>query len=229
MSSKKCDSAAMKGPEMTAEAASRGQRVDPRRARTRSALVNAARRLLAEGRAVVSVQEITDEAGVGFGSFYNHFETKDELFAEAVASVLDDWGALRDQAVDGIDDPAEVFAASFRMIGRMQRHIPELVRVILHQGMSVLLTDRGLRPRAITDLQRGIDSGRFTVADVDLALFMSGSALLGLIALLDATPGADDAAVADEYALRVLLMLGLDAAEANRLIELPLVAVPIPI
>lgn len=177
----------------------------------------------------MSVQEITDEAGVGFGSFYNHFDTKEELFGEAVASVLDEWGELRDAVVRGIDDPAEVFALSFRMVGRMQRHLPELVRVILHQGMSVLLTDRGLRPRALDDLQRGIDVGRFTVPDLEMALMMSGGALLGLIQLLDANPDLDDARVSDDYARHVLLMLGVERSDADRIVTLRLPEISIEV
>ncbi|RDB47079.1 TetR/AcrR family transcriptional regulator [Tsukamurella tyrosinosolvens] len=211
----------------TADASAR--RPDPRRARTRNALIGAARRLLADGRSAVSVQEITEEAGVGFGSFYNHFDTKEELFAEAVASVLDDWGDLRDQVVCGIDDPAEVFAVSFRMVGRLQRHLPELVRVILHQGMSVLLTDRGLRPRALADLRRGLDAGRFTVPDVEMALMMSGGALLGLIQLLDADPDRDDARASDDYARHVLLQLGVEREDADRIVALPLPTIALPV
>lgn len=213
-------------PTETAESSAR--RPDPRRARTRSALIGAARRLLADGRSAVSVQEIADEAGVGFGSFYNHFDTKEELFAEAVAGVLDDWGELRDAVVRGIDDPAEVFATSFRMIGRMQRDLPELVRVILHQGMSVLLTDRGLRPRALADLRRGIDTGRFTVPDAEMALMMSGGVLLGLVQLLDAYPGLDDATVSDDYARHVLLMLGVERQDAEDIVGLPLPTISLP-
>lgn len=176
----------------------------------------------------MSVQEITDEATVGFGSFYNHFDSKEELFTEAVASVLDDWGAMRDALVADIEDPAEVFATTFRMVGRIQRSTPELVRVILHQGVSILLTDRGLRPRAIADLRRGIDTGRFSVPDVEMALMMSGAALLGLIQLLDASPDLDDAVTADAYARHVLLMLGIEPLEAERLVTLPLPEVPTP-
>ncbi|ODR04045.1 TetR family transcriptional regulator [Mycolicibacillus koreensis] len=212
----------------TEAAAQSSRRPDPRKARTRAALIAAGRRLLAEGRTAVSVQEITTEAGVGFGSFYNHFASKEELFAEAVASTLDAWGQMRDLVVDGIDDPAEVFATSFRMLGRMQRDLPELVRVLLNQGMSVLLTDRGLRPRALVDLQRGIETGRFSVPDADMALMMSGAALLGLVQLLDSDAGLDSAQVSDDYARHMLLMLGLDAGEADRLVALPLPLLPIP-
>jgi AcrR family transcriptional regulator len=38
-------------------------------------------RLIAEGRGErASIQEITEVADIGFGSFYNHFASKEELF-----------------------------------------------------------------------------------------------------------------------------------------------------
>ena len=60
----------------------RASRLDRRRARTRQALIGAAARLIAEGRGErASIQEITEEADIGFGSFYNHFDNKEQLFA----------------------------------------------------------------------------------------------------------------------------------------------------
>src|SRR5689334_24205499 len=116
--------------------ASNGNRLDRRKARTRAALVAAARELLASRDAAeVSIQEITDAADVGFGSFYNHFETKEDLFRAAVASTVEEWALFRDEAVAALDDPAEVFAASFRMAGRLQRQAPELARALLNSGL----------------------------------------------------------------------------------------------
>ena len=129
---------AQRETNMSADAAAAPRRLDRRKARTRAALVGAAQRFLADGKTNVSIQEITDAADVGFGSFYNHFSTKDELFAEAVSATLDTWGALRDKMVAGLDDPAEIFAMSFRMTGRLQRLYPELVRGLLNSGISVL-------------------------------------------------------------------------------------------
>ena len=54
--------------------------------------------------------EITQAADVGMGSFYNHFDSKEELFEAAVADVLDTHGALLDQLTEYIEDPAETFA-----------------------------------------------------------------------------------------------------------------------
>lgn len=211
------------------DARARPRRPDPRRVRTRAALIDAGTRLLAEGRVAVSVQEITDEAGVGLGSFYNHFDSKEQLFEESVATVLDTWGEMRDAIVSGLEDPAEVFATSFRMIGRIQRHLPEMVRVLLHEGSSVLMTDRGLRPRALRDLQRGIDEGRFTMPDGEMALMLVGGALLGLMQMLESDPDLDDASTSDAYTRHVLLGLGIDAAEADRLVRLPLPELTLPV
>ena len=128
--------------------------------------------------------------------------------------------------VAGLDDPAEIFATSFRMSGRLQRQVPELVRVILNAGASILLTDRGLRPRALGDLKRGIASGRFTMQDPEAALMAVGGALLGLLQMLDANPALDDAQVSDSFTAHVLLLLGLDAEEAARIVALELPEVP---
>lgn len=61
---------------------------------------------------------MSDRSDIGFGSFYNHFESKEALFEAAVESVLDVYAVVRDEPVAGYDDPAEVFAVSFRMTGR---------------------------------------------------------------------------------------------------------------
>jgi AcrR family transcriptional regulator len=85
-----------------AAAAPRVSRLDRRKARTRQALIDAAVRLIAEGRGDrASIAEITEEADIGFGSFYNHFDSKEELFQTASQEVLERWGLLIDRASAG--------------------------------------------------------------------------------------------------------------------------------
>ncbi|HEY0584674.1 MAG TPA: TetR/AcrR family transcriptional regulator [Pseudoduganella sp.] len=55
--------------------------------RTRAKIVESARRLFnRHGFEQVSIDTIMSEAGLTRGGFYNHFESKDELYAAAVAS-----------------------------------------------------------------------------------------------------------------------------------------------
>ncbi|MGV9970849.1 TetR/AcrR family transcriptional regulator [Nocardia beijingensis] len=210
---------------MTAEPVTRN-RTDRRRERTRNALLAAARTFLSEGRAAVSIQEITDAADVGFGTFYNHFESKEQLFDEAVRSALQVYSELRDGIVALYDDPAEVFAVSFRMTGRLQRRIPEMVRVVLNSGMAVMLRDEGLAPRARRDIIAAQEAGRFDPMDPQLAVMAAGGSLLGLLQLLDADPHADADALSDEMTYRMLRMFGMPKRTAQRLSSGPLPEIP---
>ncbi|WP_433561611.1 TetR/AcrR family transcriptional regulator [Nocardia sp. CA-151230] len=210
---------------MAAEPVTRN-RIDRRRERTRNALLGAARKFLSEGRSAVSIQEITDAADVGFGSFYNHFDSKEQLFDEAVRSALQVYAELRDGIVELYDDPAEVFAVSFRMTGRLQRQMPEMVKVILHSGMSILLREEGLAPRARRDILAAQEAGRFEPMDADMAIMAAGGALLGLLQLLDAQPDADADARTDEMAFHVLRMFGMNKRAAQKLTSSPLPQLP---
>jgi AcrR family transcriptional regulator len=199
------------------------RRSDPRRARTRAALIRAAQHLLAEGRVEVSIQEITDTAGVGFGSFYNHFEDKAQLWAAAVSETLRAHGDLVRAITSDLEDSAEVFCIGLRLTGRLQRAFPVLTRVLLNTGVSALLGDQqGLLAYAREDLTAAISAGRFDIDDVELALHITAGSLLGLMCLLDARPDVDADALADQYAIRLLRSFGLRPAEATRLVARPL-------
>ncbi|WP_369275297.1 TetR/AcrR family transcriptional regulator [Streptomyces sp. R11] len=197
-------------------------RVDRRRARTRTALVGAAQRLLAERRTDVPILEITELADIGVGSFYNHFDSKEELFRVAVEEALEWWGTLMDRLTADIEDPAVAFAQSFRLTGRLHRRHPELSRVLLSQGLELAHSQRGLAPRAFHDIRVAVDAGRFEVEDLDLALTMTAAAVLALGSLLHAQPDRDDARSADLVAGSLLRQFGIPADEAARICSLDL-------
>lgn len=86
-----------------------------RREQTRARLIDAAISLFAsQGVERTRINEITEEADVGFGSFYNHFESKEAI----VDAVVRETAAAHAEAVVGItagvDDPAEVIAVAHR-------------------------------------------------------------------------------------------------------------------
>lgn len=199
----------------------RGER---RRAQTRAALIGAAQRLLAAGRTHIPILEITELADVGIGSFYNHFETKEELFQAAVESALELQGDVLDAWTKDIDDPAEVFARSYRLTGRMHRMQPELSRVILSEGLALITSEHGLGPRALRDIKLGCEAGRFTVADPEAALLIAGGAALALAQAIHDHPERDDAALTDQVTEDLLRMLGLSAEDATAICSLPLPA-----
>lgn len=82
--------------------------------KTRARIVDSARRLFnRHGFGDVSIDDIMAAAGLTRGGFYNHFGTKDELYAAVVSQILDDtpasrWSCEEGQACDAI--PAFVTA-----------------------------------------------------------------------------------------------------------------------
>jgi AcrR family transcriptional regulator len=85
----------------------------------------------------VSIQEITDMADVGFGSFYNHFESKADLFDTALEEVLEEHGAMFDALTADMDDPAEVFASATRMTVRMVMTHPQIAKILQRTGSAI--------------------------------------------------------------------------------------------
>jgi AcrR family transcriptional regulator len=207
---------------MSATPAPQPNRLDRRKARTRAALIRAAQTLIAQGRTNVPVLEITQAADVGMGSFYNHFETKEQLFEAAVEAVMDGYGQLLDELTADVDDPVEVFACSFRLTGRLYRREPELSRVLLNNVLRLLAADNGLAPRARRDIAAAAAAGRFDVADLEVAVTMTAGSLLALGHLLHTQPDRDGEATTDLVAEDLLRMLGVPRRQAQRICHLPL-------
>jgi AcrR family transcriptional regulator len=211
-----------------AEAAStdgvpRASRLDRRKARTRQALIDAAVRLIAEGRGDrASIAEITEEADIGFGSFYNHFDSKDQLFQTAAEEVLERWGQMIDRAGVGITDPAELFAVGTRISGRLGWTHPDIAGFLTGAGLGALDIPTGLAPRALRDIRAGQAAGQFSVPDAEIALSAVAGGLIGLLRMCQRHPDRVTMATVDQLAEAELRLLGVPADEAARLVALPL-------
>lgn len=197
-------------------------RLERRKQRTRSALIKAAQGVIAAGKVNVPILEITQAADVGMGSFYNHFATKEELFEAAILDVLDRHGDVLDALTAPLEDPAEIFASSFRLTGRFFRHRPQESAVLLANWQAVLASERGLAPRALRDINAAVAAGRFTVDDPDRALATAGGMLMGLGMLLTARPDRDAEQTTDAVAEDLLRLFGMSAREAAKICARPL-------
>ncbi|MER6590870.1 TetR/AcrR family transcriptional regulator [Micromonospora purpureochromogenes] len=199
-------------------------RLERRKAHTRSALVRAAQTFIAAGKLNVPILELTQAADVGMGSFYNHFDSREQLYQAAVEDALERYGALLDELTVGLDDPAHVFAQSFRLTGRLHRRSPELSKVLLSNGLALAGSDKGLAPRALRDIEDGVRTGRFSVRDPELAMVIVAGAALVLGQLLHDHPERDDAAATDLVTEDLLRTLGLPPDDAHEICLRPLPA-----
>jgi AcrR family transcriptional regulator len=190
-------------------------RSDRRRERTRRQLLDAARELFAEqGVGETRIGQITERADVGAGSFYNHFSDKDEIVEAVLADATEHQGELVDELTAGVEDPAAVVAYAHRHFVRLALADPTFGRLMVRFDPSHELMIQALGLRALRDIQRGVDVGRFKVESVESALFATGGALVGTltgVGLGALGEGADEA-----HAAVVLRMLGVPRAEATR-------------
>ena len=72
------------------------------KARTHKRIVAiASKRFREKGLAAFGIAELMKEAGLTVGGFYKHFDSRDELVAEAVSAAFGDWQRRVDAAASG--------------------------------------------------------------------------------------------------------------------------------
>lgn len=82
-------------------------RNDRARQRTRKRLLDAAYRVMSRiGVDATTINQVTEEADVGFGSFYNYFSSKEEIARTVFHEQLADFSDRMDEMNAGIEDPS---------------------------------------------------------------------------------------------------------------------------
>jgi AcrR family transcriptional regulator len=198
-----------------------GRAPEGKRDRTRARLLDAALRVFAQkGIGAASIQEVTVEAEVANGTFYNYFRSKDELVAAVsgrLAARFADDVAL---AYAEVDDPAERVAIGLRSFVAGAISEPSwgwaLVRMTDAGGSALQrLVDHFLR-----DLRAGKRHGRFRVRNERAAIdLVFGTAVSAMRTVLEGRAGGGHASA---VAALVLRALGVPAAQADEVARRPL-------
>ena len=198
-----------------------GGRVARKKAEARARIVRSAERLFRKhGVEGVTIQDITAAADVGHGTFYLHFKSKQEVLvpimvAEAASLDARVQGFLGDDA-----DPATVLATSSRYIGRAVVGDPLWRWFLQNTGLPGESLRAAFGEFTNRDFQRGVESGRFTGADVRTAVtFAFGGFVSVLMAAIERGDATD---MIDLAAGSMLAVLGVPAADAADIIRHPL-------
>lgn len=89
---------------------------------TRAKLLQAAYEVMSRvGVEAARIQDITDEADIGFGTFYNYFESKDDLARQVLDCMIDDIGRRNAQATAALraENGALVIGSSMYLLMRV--------------------------------------------------------------------------------------------------------------
>ena len=192
-----------------------------KQARTRSELLDSARALIAErGVAGLRVSDVTERSDVALGSFYSHFDTKDEIVeavvADAVSSLADALGDVGAQ----LEDPAEGMSVGARQLVRLGQAEPELARLMIALDHAEDRFQAVIYPRALTIMRRGVESGRFTADEPELMLSLAIAGVFAGVRLALAKPA--DADLPSRCATALLRMVGIGDREAREIAHRPL-------
>lgn len=200
-------------------------RLSRRRVRNRGRLVDAAAHLMAEaGTEAVTILAITERADLGAGTFYNYFQSREEIVDAVVASTVETMGQRLDALTAGMTDAAEIYSSSLRHLIQTAVSDPLWGWLVVRLGVAHDELIATLGPRARRDLMIGVDSGRFQIPDVDVATAITFGALLSTIrAHLDGGRPTDPSRA---FAASLLRMVGIPAGEAAELVARPLPPLP---
>jgi AcrR family transcriptional regulator len=173
-----------------------------------------------KGIGATSIQEITDTADVGFGSFYNHFPSKDAIADAVMEEAIESFGDAADRLARTIEDPAEVVAASVRHAVRRAAVDHAWAWFLVRTALARGGLRRGLGRRLARDIGNGIKARRFELGDPRVAALATGGAVLAIIAGRLQGEIGDDAP--ERAAVAVLRLLGLSTRESGRVATRPL-------
>jgi AcrR family transcriptional regulator len=154
------------------------------------------------------INEITEEADVGFGSFYYHFDSKEAIVEAVLEETLREQSVALERLTDQISDPAEVIAVAHRYFVRLAARDPDW-------GWLIVRLDVSPKVAIARDLQRGVKEGRFKIANEAVTLSAMGGALSAVMRLVldKQAPRNADVLLAEG----MLRLLGLPPEEARQI------------
>lgn len=191
------------------------------RLRTRRKLINAARRVMShKGIDNATIAEITETADVGFGSFYNHFKSKEEISAAVFEACLDDVMDVRELILEDVEDIALAISFIEQAIFEKARRDPIWGWFIIRAETALQQMHSNWGDKAHSDIEKGVKGGRFDIKSIDTAVDVVLAALLGTMrAQLEGRATVNAGAETCEMVLR---MLGVEPREAGQLAATPL-------
>jgi AcrR family transcriptional regulator len=193
-------------------------RQEPRRLRTRAALLSAGQALLADRTIdALAVNEIVEAAGVAKGSFFNHFADKESFAAEIAGTIR--LAIEADVANVNIDvtDPARRVARGMCRFMRFAHDDPQATRIMMRGLGNSIAAEHPLNRGLVDDLSLGVKQKRFNPhATRGGPLMVIGVCQMLLMTVLNETGASRETQAISAIGL-TLVALGLESDEAHQL------------
>jgi len=187
------------------------------RQRTQQKLIDAAYRVMSRsGVESATINEITEEADVGFGSFYNYFTSKDEIARVAFRDQAKKLSDQFDEINAGIEDPSVRLSRNFRRILFKTKQDPVWGWFIVHAEFALQDLRTAFWKGHLRNLHEGLESGRyhFRAAPETVTDAVFGAVLSTMRTILE---GRANSRVETELVQLIMTLLGVPSERAAAL------------
>lgn len=164
----------------------------------------------------VTVDDIVQAAGVGKGSFYNHFEDREALVRAISAEIRAAVECAIDRANADVEDPARRLARACCTYVRFALDQTEQASFLVRVHSSHTSLETPLNRGLVDDLSRGLGSGRFRVATLEAGiLYVLGVMQMTLIRVVKEPSATLAVSLAQQMCALMLSGLRVPEAEAD--------------
>jgi AcrR family transcriptional regulator len=191
-----------------------------RRERTRARILQSSFRVFAEkGHEQTAIDDVIKAADVARGTFYNHFETIDDLLVATSKWLEDELILSIESEIGKLKDPVERLATGLRLWLRAASENEVFCAFIVRNRYRGELVEQQIA----RDVGKAIRKGQFAVRNADAGRdLIIGSAREALTRMMAGPAGKG---YVDEVARAILRGLGVDARSIERLVTLELPAI----
>lgn len=173
-----------------------------------------------KGVDAATIADITEAADLGFGSFYNHFASKEEIAREVFRLRAAELVTELDNVFVRVQDP--VLAAGFvqRWFVERGRRDPVWGWFVIHADAALDIVEATFKQVILADLKRITELGRFNIPSLDAAATITQVAIIEN--MRRQLEGNADARAESEMVEALLRMYGVPPDEAHAVAFAPL-------
>ena len=190
-------------------------------ARNRKKILSAAQEVLAEHGPESTVEAVSEKAEIAISTIYKHFETRDALFENAVASSMLDWESWAFSQIDENASPLEKLVTPARLLFRIgETH--QLYAKMLATNPTVIARALPLLTAHLSqDIRELVDQGVLEIDYVEIRIRNLQGAFLQTFLNKLSNPATSNKDV-DKGIELALGLIGINAADAKAICSKPL-------
>ena len=205
----------------------RAEAKTPKRERTRRKLIHAARALIYEkGAEEVTIQEVTQAAGLATGSFYNYFRNKRDMLDGIVEHFRSEFEQSLDPTRGKLSDPAMKLAVTLKYYFKQSQENNSWRTFMTKSGLNNEISLIQSEQQCLEDIRAGLRGGRFRTEDPLITQSLI-TAMTNHVCMELQKVRLSSSAI-NETVRHILRMLGLPDIAAKAFADAPLPDIPAP-